>query len=69
MLSYMADVITTDCPNYDPITTDDGDKIEEDVNGAMTTINTLTGEAECECGETWTYGAAELLEILKNLED
>jgi len=60
MYSVMADIIATDCPRilYDP-----------PPGGSRIAINTLTGEAECECGETWTYGAAELLEILNNLED
>jgi hypothetical protein len=33
-------------------------------------INTLTGETECEnCGERGQLGQTELLEILMNLED
>lgn len=54
------EIIATDCPRSS----------YRDADGnSVIAINTLTGEAECECGETWTYGAAELLEILNNLED
>jgi len=60
MHSYTADIIATDCPRV---------LCDPPPGGSRITINTLTGEAECECGETWTYGAAELLEILSNLED
>lgn len=56
MLSHMADILSNDCPNTDGSGT------------CMVAVNTLTGEAECECGETWIYGATELLEILNNLE-
>jgi len=64
MLSYMADIEASDCPRNGHNVTNDGTD-----ETSMIAINTLTGEAECECGETWIYGATELLEILNNLED
>jgi hypothetical protein len=52
------EILSTDCPVCE---------MGKDLRHS--TVNTLTGEAECECGETWTYGSLELLEILNNLED
>ena len=60
MLSYTVDIIATDCACV---------LCDPPPGGSRITINTLTGEAECECGEIWTYGATELIEILNNLED
>lgn len=51
------EIIATDCPR------------DLAPDGTYTAVDTLTGEAECECGEKWIYGASELLEILNNLED
>ena len=57
----LATIMSTDCPRV---------LCDPPPGGAITYINTLTGEAECHaCGETWTYSSAELDEILSNLEE
>lgn len=58
---YEIEIMTSDCPRT---------LCDPPPGGFIATIDTMTGRARCHgCDTVWIYGAAELLEILNNLED